>query len=101
MSQPILARESVLLRYQGTEAWVRCDVVDVWRAADVEEAQSDDPGSPYTSDLMRAAFLGLAARGLRVDTITRLVLGRTPFAVFRVEGRLVDCFGRPLEVQRG
>lgn len=101
MSQTTLARETVLLRYLGAADWERCQVVDIWKPEDLEASVSDDPNSPYTADLMRGAFLGLKARGLRVDTITRLVRGSVVFAVFRVEGRLVDCFGRAMEVQRG
>lgn len=94
-------RQSVKIRYSGSEDWFTAFVVDVWRPEDLEAAQSDDPGSPYTVDLIRGAFLALRARGMHVDTITRLVLNRTPFALFRVSGRLFDCLGKPVEVRNG
>ena len=101
MNNPILARESVHIRYKGTEAWLPASIVDVWRPEDVIEGREDAmAGALLTRDLMRAAYISLSGRGFHVQTITRLVLGRVVFGVVRCNGVLLDCTGRELEVIR-
>lgn len=93
--------DPVLIRYAGTSHWFTALVTQTWKRDDAEmrlgPVMSSSSGP---KDYLRNDIWKVFQVNPQIETITMLVLNRTPFLVMRAGLTYFDCSEREIELKR-
>lgn len=92
--------QRVQIRYTGTSHfWTAC-VSHTWKRGDAEIQRGQVGSSSGPKDYLKNDIIALFQANPQVESVTLLVLNRTPFLVMRAGRVYFDCSEREIELQR-